>query len=362
MLKRMFQAHMAIGRTFHKWVEPVFTFITLLIHHIIVSAAVKLDCLFFPSLRNKKIENPIVIVGNPRSGTTFLHRFLVSNHVGAGMQVWRMIYPSLIQQTCLKPFLPIMEKFSPTRHHAKAAHATSLTSVETDDPSTLFRYFDGFFLYGFLLAWSDEDLIDMFDPQKRDTSKRDFQWYREMWRRNLVGTNSDRVLAKLFSLGIRLPQFLEEFPDAKILYMIRDPRSTVPSGMSLVTGVLDQRFQFWSLDEEKRQRYLGRLYHAFLDLSLRFHDDYVAGRFSKDHVMIVPYHRMMQQFDTLMGEILPFLDITPSPEFKKNIQETAEKQRNFKSRHKYDLQKFGLSEDQILKDYAPIYKTFGLPK
>ncbi|MFC1569682.1 sulfotransferase [bacterium] len=362
MLNRMFKTYMAIGRTFHQWVGPVFTFIFLLLHHIVVSVFMALDYLFFPSLWKKKIRNPIIIVGNPRSGTTFLHRFLAKNGFGVGMQVWKMIYPSLLQQMFLKPFLPLMEKFSPTKHHSKAAHATSLTSVETDDPSTLFRYFDGFFLYGFFLAWAEKDPIDMFDPEKRDTSQRDFHWYRTIWRRNLVSTNSDQVLSKLFSLGIRMPQFLQEFPDAKILYMVRDPRSTVPSGMSLVTGVLDQRFRFWSLPDEKRKRYLDRLYHAFLDLSLRFHDDYVAGKFSKDHVMIVPYHRVMQDFDGLMGEVLSFLDVKPSEDLLKTIQETAEKQRQFKSGHKYDLTKFGLDEKRILEDYAPIFKTFEIPK
>ena len=42
----------------------------------------------------------------------------------------------------------------------------------------------------------------------------------------------------------------------------------------------------------------------------------------------------------------------------KDIQETAEKQRNFQSQHKYDLGKFGLNEEQIKLDCAPIYQTF----
>ena len=33
--------------------------------------------------------------------------------------------------------------------------------------------------------------------------------------------------------------------------MVRDPMETVPSGLSLVTGVLDGRFGFWALPEEK---------------------------------------------------------------------------------------------------------------
>ena len=56
--------------------------------------------------------------------------------------------------------------------------------------------------------------------------------------------------------------------------------------------------------------------------------------------------------------IIEFIDHPSSDSLKKDILETAEKQRKFKSEHKYDLEKFGLSEQQIIKDCTPIYDTF----
>lgn len=358
MLKRMFLVHQVIGNTFHKWISPVFTGIGLLILHAIVSSGMALDYLFFPSLWKVKIENPVIVVGNPRSGTTFLQRFLVDNGFGAGMRIWKMICPSLVLQALIRPFLPLLEKFSPARHHAAAAHDTSLTGIETDDPSLMFRYFDGFFLYGFFLAWSENDLRSMFDPEVRDTADRDFAWLEKIWKHNLISEGRGRVASKLFSLGIRVPRFLEKFPDAKILYMVRDPLQTVPSGLSLVTGVLDGRFGFWNLPEEKRQHFIHRLYDAFLELSMRFYEDYTRGRIPEENVMIVPFPRIMQDFDKLMEEILKFVEVEPTPEMIKTIQETAEKQRQYKSKHAYDLARFGLDENQIRKDYAPVYEAF----
>ena len=84
-------------------------------------------------------------------------------------------------QKLIRPLLPILNKFSPTKHHSTDAHKTSLTSIETDDASMLFRFFDGFFLYGFFLTWSNEDLFDWVDPKIRDNSKRDFKWFNSMW-------------------------------------------------------------------------------------------------------------------------------------------------------------------------------------
>jgi len=358
MLSRMLMMWKALAYSFNKRISPLFTIIGFLLLHLINSLGFALDYVFFPEIRGKKIKKPIVIVGNPRSGTTFLQRFLVDNGFGTGMRLWKMLYPSLTFQTLLKPILPLMEKFSPARHHGSAAHKTSLTGMETDDPALFFRFFDGFFSYGFFLAWAKEDLKDMFDPSQRDTSERDFKYLESMWKRNLIGEKKDRMVPKLFSLTVRIPQFLKKFPDAKILYMVRDPLSTVPSGLSLVTGVLDGRFGFWSLPEEKRQRYIERLYNGLLDLSLRFHEDWVNGNIPKESVKVVTFDRLMQDFDTLMLEIVDFVDEKPSEELKQIIAETAEKQRNFKSKHKYDLEKFGLTEEKIRQDYAPIYETF----
>lgn len=348
----------ALSFSFNKKIAPLFTVLGFSLLRAVNSLGLLLDHLFFPSIRRVKIAQPIVIVGNPRSGTTFLQRFLVDNNFGTGMRLWKMLYPSLTFQTVLKPLVPILEKFSPAKHHTAAAHKTSLTGIETDDPALFFRFFDGFFAYGFFLAWAKEDVREMFDPRIRDTSERDFAYLEKMWIRNLIGEKKTRMIPKLFSLTVRIPQFLQKFPDAKILYMVRDPLSTVPSGMSLVTGVLDGRFKFWKLPEEKRRRYLDRLYNGFLDLSLRFHEDYRAGAIPKEQVMVVTYDRLMNDFDNLMTEIIEFVGLTPSDELKAVIKTTAEEQRNFKSSHQYDLQKFGLTEEQIRTDYAPIYETF----
>ena len=110
------------------------------------------------------------------------------------------------------------------------------------------------------------------DPQERDTSDRDYKWLQSIWLRNQYIAGTDRSVGKLFSISANLPKFLEKFPDSKILYIIRDPLSVIPSGLSLVTGVLDKRFGFWSFPAEKRQHFINRLYNGLVMLLLRFHN------------------------------------------------------------------------------------------
>jgi hypothetical protein len=45
-------------------------------------------------------------------------------------------------------------------------------------------------------------------------------------------------------------------------------------------------------------------------------------------------------------------------ELQNTIQIEAENQRRYESGHRYNLEKFGLTEDQIRKDCEQIYRTF----
>ena len=168
---RKLKAYKTIGNTFGSWVSPIVTGLFLVLMRTLVSIGLLIDKVFYKIARNPKLETPIVIVGNPRSGTTFLQRYLINSGIGSGSELWQLIYPSLVLQKIIKPLLPILEKISPARHHSTAAHKTSLTSIETDDVGLFFRYFDGFFLYGFLLAFDEENLFKYFDPKVRNTSE-----------------------------------------------------------------------------------------------------------------------------------------------------------------------------------------------
>lgn len=358
IVSRMGRVYRVLRKAHGVYVAPLFVACLFAVLRTVVAIGMALDHVFFARLRRTKVERPIVLVGNPRTGTTFLQRFLSDEGFGSGMELFLMLYPSLLLQKMLRPLMPLLERLSPAKYHSTEAHHTSLSSVETDDVAVLFRHFDGFFLYGFFLSFAEEDLLPTVDPAVRDTSKRDFDWLDALWRRSMVLHKNERNIAKLFSVSPRLPQFLERFPGAQILYMVRDPIEVLPSSMSLVIGVLDRAFGFWSKPEAVRQQWLDRMYSAFIMLMRRFHDDWQSGAIDRSRVFIVRYDRMMADFDGIMEEMCVFLDHEMTPELRAKIKKRADKQRTYTSEHKYDLEKFGLSEDKIRRDCDFVYTTF----
>src|SRR5688500_14969351 len=329
IISRMGRVYRVLRRTHHVYVIPLFLALLFAGLRTLVWFAMALDRLFFPKLRRTRLNRPIVLVGNPRTGTTFLQRFLTDEGFGSGMELFLMLYPSLTLQRLLRPLMPLLEKLSPAKFHSTEAHETSLSSVETDDVAVLFRYLDGFFLYGFFLSFDDEDLLPAMDPKVRDTSERDFAWLETLWRRSLVLHRTERNVAKLFSVAVRLPRFLERFPDAQILYMARDPLAVIPSSMSLVIGVLDRAFGFWSKPEAVRKRWLERMYAAWILLLRKFHDDWTSGAIDRSRVFVVRYDRMMIDFEGLMEDLCVFLKHEMTPDHRATIAARGAKQSKF---------------------------------
>jgi hypothetical protein len=74
--------------------------------------------------------------------------------------------------------------------------------------------------------------------------------------------------------------------------------------------------------------------------------------------MVVSYNRMMNDFDGLMAEMIPFFDMNPTPAQLEAIRETASKQRAYQSAHKYNLERYGLDADRTRRDCAFVYETW----
>ena len=178
-----------------------------------------------------------------------------------------------------------------------------------------------------------------------------FQNYIQSTRLGL-GTSQIRVLAKNFSLGANLPAFLQHFPDAKIIYTARDPERTIPSTLSLLYGVLCQRFQFQKLDVGLQKRYFHRLRDALIELMHRFHCDYEADRFDKKQVMILPFGRLKNDFPAVMTELSDFLEVQPDEQCQQAILQQTQKQSRYRSGHRYALQDFDLQANRIKEECA----------
>ncbi|MCU0689868.1 MAG: sulfotransferase [Polyangiaceae bacterium] len=366
-MRKYIELYRTILRTFGFKIRPIGTFALLQAHGVLNRSTLWLDGLLYPQLRTTPIDRPIFIVGNPRSGTTFLHRFLLETERLAAFELWEMLFPAITARRMLGPFVDRLAPLSPARYHSGDAHETGLRDVETDDALALFHFVDGAFVWSYFHAWQDtwgsQRALRVFDEAHEPHAHREklFRYFEDCWRRNLLYKGKSRIVVKASTFSMRARSLLQRYPDCRLVYMVRDPVEVIPSAMSLLTGVLERSYDMFHCTRElDRRRYLENLYQAGVHMFRAFHDDYVAGAIPHDRLRVVRYSAMMADLSGTIDGLLSFLEIEPADAFRTALAVQSEKQRSHTSRHKYSLEKFGLTEDRIRSDLAFVYKTFDL--
>ena len=316
--------------------------------HLGVSAGQRLDRLIYPELNSERALCPLVVVGNPRSGTTYLQRSLIDLGFGRGQSLLHQLAPSRVIQQLLRPVSSTLEAVSPTRHHDQRAHQGGIQAVETDDASLFFRFLDGLFMYGFFWAHFEEDCVGWVDQRLRNTQQRDFRWLEQCWRQNV---NEERPLAKLFSIGGQLPAFLAAFPGAQIIYLARDPLETIPSTLSMVTSVLESRYRI-QLSSSQLSRFSNRLAVALIELLRRFVNDLENHRIPADQIFLLPYQRLCVDWESVVSELCQWSSHELSKAQWSAVKAAAVSQRQRTSLHRYQCSNFGLDERWLRSETA----------
>lgn len=361
------QLYRTINKTFGFRLRPLGTFLVLQIRQAISAATLGLDHLVYPRHRKKKIDRPIFIIGNPRSGTTFLHRLLLGNGGLAAFELWEMLFPAITARKLLGRIVPRLDRLSPARYHPSDVHDTSLRGIETDDVLWFFRTLDGPFAWAYFLAWQDTWGSELsrrefgIEGVTEHDEERFFRYHEACWRRNLTYKRANRILAKTSMLTMRLDAVLRRYPDCKLVYVVRDPVEIIPSGMSLLAGVLENGYDVWNRTEEQDQRrWLENLYQASCEMFRSFHEAHSLGRIPERNLCVVRYTDLLHDLEPTMKRILDFIEVEPTPAFLEELRAQAERQRNYKSRHQHSPEKFDLDPERIRRDLAFVYDSFEL--
>jgi len=144
-----------ILKTFGFKLRPLGTFGLLQVHRLINGSTRALDYALHPAFRDIAIDRPVFIIGNPRSGTTFVHRFLLNTEQLCAFELWEMLLPAISARKAFGRMIDRFAPLSPARYHSSDAHETSLRDVETDDAMAFFHFIDGGFLWSYFIAWDD---------------------------------------------------------------------------------------------------------------------------------------------------------------------------------------------------------------
>ena len=299
-----------------------------------------------PQVRDNRIDAPLVILGLPRTGTTALHGLLNCDLQLQGLQNWLATqpmprppearwrdYPAYAQaQAALDGAYAAVPELA-VMHFISAADVDECRAVMTQTFAST------------SLSWPSD-----LQPYSRwlhaHDMRREYAYYADVLR--LIGAHEPHKtwLLKCPHHSICADALLAEFPNARLIFLHRDPASVVPSISSMV-------YRLRSLTEGEQTR-PERCGEQMLD-----HLEYALQRLRQVRAAH-PQNFMDLRFGDFMADplravrsIYARFDLSLSEEAAGRMQRwLADNPQGKHGQHRYTPEDFGLSRERIHERFA----------
>lgn len=322
-----------------------------------------LDNIFFPGYHKIKIERPLFIIGHPRSGTTFLHHLLTSNKNAAAFQTWHLLFPALTARLILRPLLNFLIKKGKTEIMPEwTGHQMALDQTEEEEMLFLHTYDTQFIPVG-ILGFDDREYPELqnHDSQPYEHRMKSMRFLDGCFKRHIYFTGQRQIIAQTHFSTHRLKTMLEFYPDAKFIYILRNPYQVVPSFLSLLHNSIKFRCGLAAVPDQVLNRYYQRRYQAIIALYRYFYDLQTSKELPEHRVMVLPYELLIADLEGAVKRIGDFTGLAIDHSLWQQVKERAHRQQQYQRRHQVmALEDFGLSKELIARDFAFVFEAAGL--
>lgn len=328
-----------------------------------------LDDVFFPGYRRVQLEPPVFIIGNPRSGTTFLHRVMSRDDRFFVFKTWELLFPSVLQKkvgallgaidrALGSPVFKISERIKNRMLGTfQDLHPTGLFVPEEDEMlflhcfSTLYLIFF-FRARGELIPFADFDRN--IDARRRATL---MAYYRSCLQRQAYARGPGKVfLSKNPMFGGKIATLHESFPGARFVYCVRNPLDAIPSMLSegWATCV------YAPAGTNPPAEFQEDVYAAsqvFYRRPLEFMAAHPAVT-----APVVVFRDLVKAPRAAVTALYGQLGLTLTDTFQRVLDEEDRKSRGYVSSHKYDLAHFTIPAERIVADLGELFDRFGFAR
>lgn len=329
--------------------------------------SLSLDDRLYPEYREAKLEAPIFIIANPRSGTTLLHRLMSEDEENfASFTLGETIFPSASVQKFFERISELDEErlggrllravkaFDKVVFGSRWEGVHRLGLFETEEDETFFTYSlqspTIMLLSPFPGAFAE--LVNL-DKQPREKRDRMMDYYEGMLRRLVYrkGENK-RYLDKNVFHTTRIRTISERFPDARFIYLVRHPYEALPSYLNMFYAA----WRTHSRDIPRDSKEMRELLSLGLD-----NYRYALGlsRFMpKDRYTVLRYEDLIANPKAFVESLYDWLDMEMSPEFRARLEAATSAQRVYERPYDHRLADYGISEEAIAEELAEVFQAF----
>ena len=325
----------------------------------------RLDDLLFPGYRSISVNEPIFVCGMPRCGTTLLHRVLAEDANTTSFRLWELLLaPSIVQRAFYRTLgrldralgghvkRRVRAAFLRVSKDMQQYHRLDLWEAEEDDLS-LMPYIASAFL---LFPYPHFDLIRpliRFDDELPEAARRTIMArYKGLVQRHLYVYGRDkRFLSKNPFMSSKVESIRQEFPDARVICNVRTPHEAIPSMLSLFRYMVG----FFKSPTNTPE---------FVENNLEIADYFYAHPMERlplapdDRHAFVRYPDLTRNLKATVEALYERLGYEVAPDFREYLVALDAQSRQYRSKHTYSLEEFGLCAEDVAKRYAAVFEQF----
>lgn len=315
-----------------------------------------LDELFFFKYRSIQIKAPVFIIANPRSGTTYLHHLMSKDERFAYMKLAYTIFPSVsfaklynliakMDKHIGNPIKRLLHFFDSKLYKGwDNIHPMGFNKPEEDEALYTLALTSPavFLLFPFLHKVKENWLLDNEPAAVR---KHMMSYYKNCVQRFMYANGRDKIyLSKNVLSSGRINSLLNTFPDAKIIYLIRNPYEALPSFISMFAVMYSVH------SPQLKNTDTALKVWAMLGLEFYKNFDRARSRIAEKNLVDLKYENVIEEPVKAIKTIYEKFNFDMSPVYLNTIEAAQSRSKSYKSKHHYSLEQYGLTKAEIDKE------------
>lgn len=327
-----------------------------------------LDHVLFPGFKDVEIRKPLFIVGNMRTGSTYLHKTLGQDTEGiATFRTLDLFLPSITARKLVGLLGRVDAALGGLGRRLVVAvdagllpgfrkiHDVRLFDPEEDDFALLVALKSACMLEIAPDLPRFRRLFFMDEEMEREEQDRTWALYRSLVQRHLYHAGPNKQFVSKNPLQThKLQGLLRTFPDARVINLVRSPLKTVPSVSSMWHFV-------W---QESGARPHGEYAPEQVIAWCRSFYDTPGPVLAElgERGRVLRYEDLLQAPLAEVTGAFEELGLTVGPGLAEVLQAAQARAGSYKSKHKYRGEAQGLGEDVLVEAFADVLERHDYPR
>jgi hypothetical protein len=334
---------------------------------LLVALGRALDHVFFPGFKRQPVRRPVFIIAPPRSGTTLAQKLMAKDtEQFACVRLYETIFPSVtfhrcfdavawLDRHCGRPFSRVAA-WAERRFFGgwEDLHSMRFNEPEEDDGFFVYTFVTEaiFLLFPYVKELWGAGFCDALPAEER---RKVMRYYRSCLQRHLYAVGPDKtLLAKATQHSGAVHSLLEEFPDARIVTIIRHPAESIASHVSVFYPV-------WRVIDPATRKDAPQSRHYAELASAWFRHLWEARlRVPPENYHCVRYEELARDPKGAVEKVYRHFGLPQSAACARTLDEATRRQRDFKSKHKYSLEEYGLDRAWLRREVGEVIDFYEL--